>query len=79
MSPDYDRRPQLRLLADLLGADVSDTGPGAGVTRSALLDLMLTHVLRQWLAQNRAADSRRGMTSSSPITKVEIFAYQIRN
>jgi AraC-like DNA-binding protein len=56
VSPDYDSNPQLRLLSDLFGANVSGTGMGTGVTRSALLDLMLTHVLRQWLEQNGAAD-----------------------
>lgn len=64
VSPDYDRSPHLRLLTDLLGADVSDTGPGTGATRSALLDLMLTHVLRQWLEQNPAAD-RPGITDAA--------------
>jgi AraC-like DNA-binding protein/quercetin dioxygenase-like cupin family protein len=56
ISPDYDRDPQLRLLTDLLGADVSVSGPGAGATRPALLDLVLTHVLRQWLERNPPAD-----------------------
>ncbi|MGW1507178.1 AraC family transcriptional regulator [Streptomyces mirabilis] len=56
VSPDYDHNPHLRLLADLLGADLSDTGPGTETTRPALLDLMLTHVLRQWLERNRMAD-----------------------
>ncbi|MFC4472300.1 AraC family transcriptional regulator [Streptomyces xiangluensis] len=56
VSPDYEGDPQLRLLAELFDAHLSDTGPGAGVTRPALLDLVLTHVLRQWLVQNRAAD-----------------------
>lgn len=56
VSPDYDLNPQLRLLAELLGADLSDAGPGTGATRPALLNLMLTHVLRQWLEQNRLAD-----------------------
>lgn len=56
VSPEYERLPQLRSLTDLLGMDVSDPQPGAGATRSALLDLLLTHVLRQWLEQNRDAD-----------------------
>jgi AraC-like DNA-binding protein len=56
VSPDYDRNPQLRALTDLLDADVPDTRPGTGTTRPALLDLILTHVLRQWLEQNRDAD-----------------------
>ena len=57
VSPEYERYPQLGSLAGLLGMDVS-AGPqlGAGVTRSALLDLFLAHVLRQWLEQNRDAD-----------------------
>jgi hypothetical protein len=47
VSPEYERYPQLGSLAGLLGMDVS-AGPqlGAGVTRSALLDLFLAHVLR---------------------------------
>jgi AraC-like DNA-binding protein len=56
MSPDYDRNPQLRALTELLYADVSDARPGTGATRPALLDLILTHVMRQWLEQNRDAD-----------------------
>ena len=57
VSPEYERYPQLGSLAGLLGMDVS-AGPqlGAGVTRSALLDLFLAHVLRQWLEQHRDAD-----------------------
>ncbi|MEU9955100.1 AraC family transcriptional regulator [Streptomyces sp. NPDC050982] len=53
VSPGHDRALQLRLLADLLAADVSDTQPGSGATRPALLDLLLTQLLRQWLEQNR--------------------------
>ena len=52
VSPDYDRDPQLRSLFDLVRATLADTGPGSGVTRPALLDLVLTHLLRQWLADN---------------------------
>ncbi|WP_078491563.1 helix-turn-helix domain-containing protein [Streptomyces yerevanensis] len=54
--PDYGRTSQLWSPADLLGVAVSDTQPGSGVTRPALLDLLLTHVLRQWLERNRDAD-----------------------
>jgi AraC-like DNA-binding protein len=54
VSPDYDRNPELRMLADLLIADIADARPGTETTRPALLDLMLTHVLRQWLEQNRS-------------------------
>jgi AraC-like DNA-binding protein len=57
MSPDFDRNPRLRLLAGLLNADMFVTGPGNGATRSALLDLVLTHALRQWLEENRTGDS----------------------
>ncbi|GHA65205.1 AraC family transcriptional regulator [Streptomyces tauricus] len=56
ISPDYEHSPQLRSLTDLLGADLSDAGPGTRATRPALLDLMLTHILRQWLEQNRDAE-----------------------
>ncbi|MFD3307539.1 AraC family transcriptional regulator [Streptomyces sp. NPDC058694] len=56
VSPGHDRALQLRLLADLLAMDVSDAQPGSGATRPALLDLLLTHALRQWLEQNRDAD-----------------------
>lgn len=54
VSPGHDL--QLRMLTDLLAADVSDTRPGAGATRPALLDLLLTHTLRRWLEQNRDSD-----------------------
>ncbi|MGP4012845.1 AraC family transcriptional regulator [Streptomyces sp. 4N124] len=56
VSPDYERASRLWSLADLLGVAVSGTQPGSGVIRPALLDLLLTHVLRQWLEWNRAAD-----------------------
>ncbi|GAA3600807.1 AraC family transcriptional regulator [Kineosporia mesophila] len=45
---------QLKALTDLLKAEVSNARPGGQVSRAALLDLMLTHVLRQWLAHNPA-------------------------
>lgn len=56
VSPGHDRALQLRLLADLLAVDVSDAPPGSGATRPALLDLLLTHALRQWLEQNHDVD-----------------------
>ena len=56
VSPDYDRDPQLRLLAGLLRADTAEQRPGAEATRPALLDLLLVHVLRQWQGQGRAPD-----------------------
>jgi AraC-like DNA-binding protein len=48
VSPDYDRHPELRSLIDLLNDDVTQPRPGTGVTRSALVDLLLVHVLRLW-------------------------------
>ncbi|NGO08269.1 AraC family transcriptional regulator [Streptomyces sp. HC44] len=56
VSSDHGHTSQLRSLANLLAVDVSDTQPGSGATRAALLDLLLTHVLRQWLEQNRDVD-----------------------
>ncbi|MET0493323.1 MAG: AraC family transcriptional regulator [Actinoplanes sp.] len=55
ISPEYDHHPQLRSLVDLLAVEVRDTGPGAGAARRALLDLFLTHLLRQWLEIHRDA------------------------
>jgi AraC-like DNA-binding protein len=48
VSPDYDDHPELRSLVGLLEDDVAEARPGNRVTRSALVDLMLVHVLRQW-------------------------------
>lgn len=48
VSPDYDRHPELRALVDLLDADSTQRRPGTPVTRSALVDLLLVHVLRLW-------------------------------
>jgi transcriptional regulator GlxA family with amidase domain len=45
----------MRSLVDLLGQDVSRSEPGNSASRRALLDLVLVHVLRRWLEQNRAA------------------------
>ncbi|MBB5785199.1 AraC family transcriptional regulator [Nonomuraea jabiensis] len=52
ISPDYDRHPQLRSLAALLGDDVSEPRPGDEATRSALVDLTLVHALRHWQEQS---------------------------
>ncbi|MTD56521.1 AraC family transcriptional regulator [Amycolatopsis pithecellobii] len=52
VSPDYEHDPQLRVLAELLHADTADSRPGTSVTRPALLDLLVVHVLRRWLEQN---------------------------
>lgn len=51
VSPDYDRHPELKSLVDLLDDDVTRPRSGTGVTRSALVDLLLVHVLRLWQDQ----------------------------
>jgi AraC-like DNA-binding protein len=56
VSPDYERQPQLRSLAALLSADITQTQPGAQATRAALLDLIIVHALRQWQEDNGGAD-----------------------
>jgi len=55
VSPDYDDHPPLRSLIDLLEDDVTRSRPGTGVTRSALVDLLLVHVLRMWQQEQGAA------------------------
>jgi AraC-like DNA-binding protein len=45
-TPDYGRRPQLRTVVDLLRADCAEPGPGTAAGRSALIDLMIVHILR---------------------------------
>ena len=45
---------RLRALVGLLDAEVSGAAPGAAVSRPALLDLLLTQVLREWLARQPA-------------------------
>jgi transcriptional regulator GlxA family with amidase domain len=52
ITPDYDETPALRSLAELLRTEIVEGGAGAGATRPALLDLLLTHILRQWLTRN---------------------------
>ncbi|TJZ97952.1 AraC family transcriptional regulator [Actinacidiphila oryziradicis] len=54
-SPD-DGDPELASLVDLLIADLSQAGPGTEATRSALLDLLLVHVLRGWLRTHPGPD-----------------------
>src|ERR1700691_2736768 len=56
VSPDYERHPQLRSLAALLGADVTQTQSGAEASRAALLDLIIVHALRQWQESNGDAE-----------------------
>lgn len=49
VTPDHERFPALRPVIGLLDDDAVQARAGTSVTRSALLDLMLVHVLRQWL------------------------------
>ncbi|MFG1928425.1 AraC family transcriptional regulator [Cryptosporangium sp. NPDC048952] len=46
----------LRALVDLLDAEVATAAPGGSISRPALLDLVLTHVLRELLAQHPPED-----------------------
>jgi AraC-like DNA-binding protein len=55
VSPDYDRHPELRSLIELLDDDVTGPRPGIGVTRPALVDLLIVHVLRLWEEQGAGA------------------------
>ncbi|MBT0770073.1 AraC family transcriptional regulator [Kineosporia sp. J2-2] len=41
-------RPEIDSLVGLLTGDVREQGPGTGVTRTALIDLVLVHALRAW-------------------------------
>ncbi|GAB6902448.1 AraC family transcriptional regulator [Kineosporia succinea] len=52
VSPDHGRSPQMRPLMELVRAGLADAGPASEVTRPALLDLVLTHLLRQWVDEN---------------------------
>lgn len=49
VSPDHERFPALGPAVSLLDDDASSAQPGTGVARTAILDLMLVHVLRQWM------------------------------
>ena len=48
--------PEPASLVGLLVADLSQAGPGTEATRSALLDLLLVHVLRGWLRAHPGPD-----------------------
>ena len=61
VSPDYERFPALRSVISLLDDDASQAQPGTTVTRSAVLDLLLVHVLRQWM-QDEGAKGRPVMS-----------------
>jgi AraC-like DNA-binding protein len=45
-TPDYGRHPELRTVVDMLSADYTQAAPGSSATRSALIDLMIVHILR---------------------------------
>lgn len=55
ISPDPQRNSELVALISVLRQDVSGDQAGAGVTRTALIDLIIVHTLRIWREQN--ADS----------------------
>lgn len=55
VAPDEDRHPDPRSILELFGADELAAQPGADVTRPALLDLVLVHAMRRWLAEQPAA------------------------
>ncbi|MFD2419708.1 AraC family transcriptional regulator [Amycolatopsis pigmentata] len=52
VSPDYDRYPGMRTLAELLKAEAGQARPGSAATLRSLLDLILVQVLRQWHEQH---------------------------
>ncbi|MFF3256383.1 AraC family transcriptional regulator [Actinacidiphila glaucinigra] len=68
VSPDRARFPAFGPVVDLLDADASLTGAGAGAARAAVLDLMLVHVLRQVL-EDRGAGARP-LTSDPAVSAV---------
>lgn len=70
VSPDYERHPQLRSLAALLGTDATDTHPGAEAARTALCDLIIVYALRQWQEDNGGA--------GWPVTADEAVAAALR-
>lgn len=55
VSPDHEGSPQMRPLMELVRAGLADAGPTSEITRPALLDLVLTNLLRQWVDENRDA------------------------
>ncbi|MFF3488283.1 AraC family transcriptional regulator [Streptomyces sp. NPDC002701] len=56
VSPDHERFPALRPVVSLLDDDASQAQTGTGVARTAILDLMLFHVLRQWMEDEGSKD-----------------------
>ncbi|MFG3341453.1 AraC family transcriptional regulator [Glycomyces sp. NPDC048151] len=45
------RHPRLRATVDLLTAELEERGPGTDAAAPALLDVLLVHILRAWLAE----------------------------
>lgn len=64
-TPDYEHHPELRVVVELLAADYADPGPGTDLTRAALIDLMIVHILRH--LQERAAPSDWPLTTEPGI------------
>jgi AraC-like DNA-binding protein len=64
LPPVLQVRTHARPLADwltstlrLLAAEATDTGPGSGLARSRLMDLVLVGILRQWLEDGAEAEA----------------------
>jgi AraC-like DNA-binding protein len=58
------RHPGLRTAVDLLGAELDRPRPGADAMLTALLDVLLLHVLRAWLADRAAAEHPAGWAAA---------------
>ncbi|SEU37013.1 AraC family transcriptional regulator [Nonomuraea wenchangensis] len=70
VSPDHERHPEWRSLISLLVEGESLAQPGTEVTRSALLDLMLVSVLRQWL-EEKHPKGRPTITDPAIVTALD--------
>ena len=57
------RHPALRATLDLLDMELEQVRPGSGAMLPALLDLLLLHVLRAWLAE-QVTDTSRGWVAA---------------
>ncbi|MFE0923339.1 AraC family transcriptional regulator [Streptomyces nigra] len=60
VSPDFERFPALRSVVGLLD-DTSHVRAGGEVAQSAVLDLILVHVLRQWM-EDEGGEDRPALT-----------------
>jgi AraC-like DNA-binding protein len=58
------RHPGLRSAVDLLGAELDRLRPGADAMVTALLDVLLLHILRAWLAERAAAEHPTGWAAA---------------